>query len=142
MTSVAIKGNEDGPIKLIEISIAGADAAPLAGGAAGGECGDIFRYTNRSPKSGCWFIAMTHDSSTDPPSAYRRKTGGSLNMGPVHHLSKFGFCAYPAEYGPSNKWTYIINEKITMYQKDTRGLPVWLWPTKSELRRDWVKVGD
>ncbi len=138
MTSAAIAGNADVPLKLIEVSIAGADAVPLAAGAAGGEYAEITDYTSMAPKSGYYFRAMMRDREGEED--YAVDTGGTPVMGAVHNNSRFGFCAYPANYWSSGKKTFIINEGNTMFWMDTQGKPVLEWPTDAELRAGWSKM--
>ena len=35
-----------------------------------------------------------------------------------HHPARFGACSYPAEYGETGTYTYIISEENTIYRKD------------------------
>jgi hypothetical protein len=46
---------------------------------------------------------------------------------PVHDRTGFAFCAYPADYPRSGKWTFVINESKTLYRVDTRGEPIQAW---------------
>ena len=39
-----------------------------------------------------------------------------------------GLCAVPAEYGKTGRNTFIINVTGMVYQKDTGGRPVTIWP--------------
>ena len=55
MTSLAVPGNLDEPIKLIDVALATADSAPLPSGSAGGELADLTSYGTISPKAGYWF---------------------------------------------------------------------------------------
>ena len=100
MTHAAVEGNQDDPIKLIELSIAGADAAPIEGGAAGGENADIETYTNRGPKAGYWYRTLRFaDESEDD-------------------LDRFAACATPDAYGSSGTVTFIISHHNTLFRKD------------------------
>jgi hypothetical protein len=112
-------------LKLIEMSVAGADAAPLNDGAA------LEGVVERAAKSGYLFRAMTHDGSSTPPDPY--------NKGANRHPSKFGFCAYPEEYGAGGTMTAIISEGNTVFLKDTGGEPLLEWPSDEELRT-WTKA--
>ena len=47
---------------------------------------------------------------------------------------RFGYCAYPAEYGVSGVRTFILNENNTIFWKDTQGEPVLEWPSDADLR--------
>ena len=88
----AIKGVDGRPIKLIEISVAGADAHSVT---------DIHLLTKTEPKSGY------HYRSLHPPG---EKDG--------RHPARFGICSYPAQYGEGGKYTFIITEMNTIYKKD------------------------
>jgi len=61
-------------------------------------------------------------------------------MGKVHNHSRFGFCAFPAEYGATGNRTFILSEGNTVFVKDTQGEPVLEWPTDDELRAGWSKL--
>jgi hypothetical protein len=43
----------------------------------------------------------------------------------------FGFCAYPADYGRTGKWTFVINESGKLYRVDTGGEPIRRWAPDS-----------
>src|SRR5262249_53857667 len=89
-------------IKLIELSVALADAAPIEAGSAGGKIPALSGFGASQPKAGYWFRAMEKDNSSPAPEdILRTDTGGQPQMGKVHNTSRFGFCAYPAEYGAS-----------------------------------------
>src|SRR5262245_40436882 len=83
MTSSAIVGAKqndttDPTIKLIELSVASADADGTFY-SAGGENGDLTNIAVYSAKAGYWYAALTADLSlpaTDPERVYRRDTGG------------------------------------------------------------------
>ena len=135
----AVLRNRDGD-SVVELSIAGADGAPLPPGYARGENGDVSVFTTRHPKAGYWFRAMRCDHSTVPSESYAQVTDGRAGLGPVHHPSRFGFCAYPARYGESGKLTFILNQRHAMYQKDTGGRPVLTWPSYEELFTEWSLV--
>jgi outer membrane lipoprotein-sorting protein len=120
-------------IKLIELSVAAADAAPLDDGA------EIRKSSRPAPKAGYHFRAMTTDNSSGTPEPYGMDTGGVKSRGKVYNHSRFGVCAYPAEYGVGGTKTYIINEGNTIFVRDTEGEPVLEWPGDAELR-DWSKL--
>jgi outer membrane lipoprotein-sorting protein len=132
-TVVPAGGKE--PIKLIELSVAAADGAPLEDGAA------ITKLAPRSPKAGYYFRVMTSDKSSGTSEPYQTDTGGTPNRGKLFHTSAFGFCAYPAEYSEGGLRTFIINEGNTVFWKDTEGEPVLEWPSDKELADDWHKLG-
>jgi hypothetical protein len=135
-----VAGRPEFALKLIEITVAAADAAPLEAGAAGGKYVPIATYAERGPKSGYWFQAMKRDRSVSPPEPYPSDTGGRPAMGEVHNNSRFGFCAFPAEYGVTGRRTIILNECNTLFWRDTGGAPVLEWPTDDEIIRFWKKL--
>ncbi|MBI2900011.1 MAG: DUF2950 family protein [Planctomycetes bacterium] len=135
----------DSMIKLIEVSVALADYAPWTGGLT---VMDVNNYSNpiskfgkRAPKAGYWFMAMKEDKQVTANGGngdYRQHTGGAKEA--VYNTSRFGVCAFPADYGKGGTRTFIINEGNTMFWKDTGGKPVEAWPTDEELARDWKKL--
>jgi len=127
-------------IKLIELSVALADGAPIEKGSAADMIPALADFGVPAPKAGYWFRAMEKDNSLQPAELLRVDTGGTPPMGKVHNTSKFGFCAYPAEYGASGLRTFIVNENNTLFWKDTQGEPVLEWPTDAELQADWKKL--
>ena len=120
-------------IKLIEVSVAGADAAPLNDGA------DVLKFVQLAPKAGYHFRAMTTDNSSGTPEPYGVDTQGDKSRGKVYNASRFGFCVYPAEYGVTGTRTFIINEGNTIFARDTEGEPVLEWPSDADLR-EWSKL--
>ncbi len=134
------KDDSGNSIKLIELSAALADAAPLEAGAAAGKIPALSDFGLPAPKSGYWFRAMETNAEENPPEPLRQDTGGKPLMGKVHHTSRFGICAYPAEYGVSGLRTFIINENNTIFWKDTQGEPVLEWPADAELLKEWTKL--
>jgi hypothetical protein len=127
-----------GMIKLIEVSIALADGAPLEKGAAGGKIPALTDVGQPGPKAGYYFRVMTHDTSNGKSELYAQDT--DAKMGKVHNTSSFGFCAYPAEYGVTGTRTFIINEGNVLFSKDTAGEPVHEWPSNDELKSEWQKM--
>lgn len=78
-------------IKLIELSVAGADHRPIT---------DIARYTIRGPKTGFWFraIRFADEKVPDP--------------------GRFAFCCFPEAYGPGIRSHYIISQDNVVFKKD------------------------
>ena len=81
----------DQTIKLIELSIAGADKKQSSG---------IEKFTSHGPKAGYWFGALRLAGESEPD--------------PNH----FAACAFPDTYGSSGRWSYIISDANVMYGKD------------------------
>jgi hypothetical protein len=121
------------PIKLIDLGVAAADAAPLGDGE------ELSQVVEREAKGGYYFRVMTQDNSGSNPEPYQKDTGGRQSRGKVYHPSQFGFCAYPAEYGVTGTRTYIINEGNTVFWKDTQGEPILEWPSDDVLK-EWRKL--
>ena len=108
------------PIKLIDISIAGADvtggvaqgAASVKVGAATASTVAMSTMTQLSPKAGYWYGAMIQDDQVTV--VYRANTdGGAVN---THNTSRFGFAAVPDALGASGNWIFIINENNTIFK--------------------------
>jgi hypothetical protein len=113
-----------GPMKLIDRALAEADARPLKG-----------LVPKPIPYHGYYFLALDVDESETPPESYRQDT--DKKSGKVHHLSKFGFCAYPA--GPdTGHEVWIINEGNTAFLRRDIASPPRSWPSDEELR-SWAK---
>jgi len=162
MTSAAVPGavtndTTDPSVKLIELSIASADADGTFY-AAGGENVDLTNFAVYSQKAGYWYGALTADlslPSTDPDRVYRRDTGGTPGMGKVHHETKFGFVAFPDSLS-SGKYVFIVNENNTVFRSavsapvkgsssNPPGLvgmsPAYLnWPDAPTLKACWSKL--
>ncbi|HEX7898579.1 MAG TPA: DUF2950 family protein [Planctomycetota bacterium] len=103
------------PIRLIEKGVA--DADPSRPGA--------------KPYHGYWFAAMEKDETGEP---YGQDTKGDKTAGQTNrNHSKFGFCAYPAEYGYTGGSCFYINEGNTIFKFDTQGKPILKWPTDEEI---------
>jgi hypothetical protein len=159
MTSAAEKGakgdSADPAIKLIELSIASADADGTFE-PAGGENLPLGSFAIPAPKAGYWFAALTLDlSSTDlTEPTYRVDTGGTPAMGSCHNTSKFGFITFP-DPSSDGKYMFIVNENNTIYRAavtaairrgkgSTPGLnalhPSYRnWPDDETLRTNWSK---
>jgi hypothetical protein len=135
-----VKDADGQSVKLIELSVALADGAPLEGGAAGGRLPALKTFGLSMPKAGYWFRAMETAADVNPPEQLRQDTGGQPQMGKVHNTSRFGYCAYPAEYGASGTRTFILNENNTIFWKDTQGEPVLEWPSDADLAAEWKKL--
>jgi prepilin-type N-terminal cleavage/methylation domain-containing protein len=159
MTSAAVAGGTpnsttDASIKLIELSLASADA-DAALPAAGGENIALSNFSLPSPKAGYWYQALITDQ-TLPGTAemtYQIDTGGTPPMGSVHNTFKFGFSAWPDSIG-AGKFVYIINENNTIFRTATSGAvktgtanpPGVLtnvyghWPDDPNMKSFWAKL--
>ena len=162
MTSAAVRGavandTTDPSIKLIELSVAAADADDTFY-AAGGENLALTNFAVYSAKAGYWYAALTADLSlpaSDPERVYRRDTGGTPGMGKVHHETKFGFISFPDSQS-AGKYVFIVNENNTIFRSavsapvkgstsNPPGLagmsPLYLnWPDDVTLKAYWSKL--
>ena len=57
----------------------------------------------------------------------RPHNGYYLKALEVDEKTKFGFCAYPADYDRTGRWTFVINETKKLYRVDTQGKPIVRW---------------
>lgn len=117
----------EGGIKLIEINAASADARPLLPLDKEGALPNLpkTRYKaagKAAPKAGYWFAAI--EKYQDEAGAFVKYDDGT-----GRHTHKFGFCAYPADYGVKGKMTFVVTEDNMIYRKDTGGKPVVQWPS-------------
>ncbi len=118
------------PIRAIGITLASADAAPLPRDAGATPAPPL-------PRHGYWYRALRKDRSAPAPQEYAVDTSGA--GGPkTFNRNRFGFVAYPAEYGVSGLRTLIINESTSVFWKDTQGEPVQDWPDAVALKREWT----
>jgi hypothetical protein len=131
--TVTPAGSSDS-IKLIELSVAAADAAPLNDGA------ELAKVAPRSPKAGYWFQAMSHYTEDGKRETYAQDTKGEKGKGRVYHTRRFAFCAFPSEYGISGTRTFILDEQNTIWWMDTGGEPVLELPSEDDLARDWKRL--
>ncbi len=112
-------------IKLLEISVAGADHDSVDSGTtspAPGKMTGQTHYATRAPKAGYWFRALRHadEKSPDP--------------------DRFAACAFP-DSRSAGRWTYIVDERRVVWKRDLggrRGLEVF--PTDPELEKEWQKA--
>lgn len=64
---------------------------------------------------------------------------GVAGKGPYDFSTDCGLCGYPAEYGKTGRNTFIIDITGLVYQKDTKGAPVCIYPAEPEAD-GWVLV--
>ena len=107
-------------IMLIEPTVADADACALSGGLP-------------KPKAGYLFRAVKHYREGGAVKRYGVDEAKSRNGG------KFGFVAYPAEYGVTGRSTFLVGEENTIWRKDTMGEPVTVMP-ENPGKEGWVKM--
>lgn len=118
---------ELGRMGLIERGVAEADTLPL------GSLG-----STSIPFNGYHFTALQLDNSLVPPESYRQDTDKTSRK--VHHFSRFGFVAYPAEPGVTGNFIYIINQDNSVLRCPAAGNPPPKdWPNDAELQKSWSK---
>lgn len=121
--NLVVKGRE---IQLVDRALAESDPAP---------CKPLVSAPR--PFHGYYFVALESDDSDGPSkgASFREDTGGTPTMGKVHHMTKFGYCAYPAVPGVSGSFVYLIgtNGQIMQFMQ---GPPPKNWPPDSE-GRNW-----
>jgi prepilin-type N-terminal cleavage/methylation domain-containing protein len=157
LTSAAVRGAQpsstlDPSIKLIELSVASADADSTFF-SAGGENVPLTSYAVPSAKAGYWFVALNSDLSSGK--GYRQDTGGDLPMGKCHNDSMFGFVAFP-DSPSAGKYVYLVNQDNTIYRaspplrpRTNASGPPGLgnvppgcldWPVEATLKSAWTKT--
>ena len=99
-------------IRLIELGVAEADAAPL-------------RPATATPKAGYVFGVIPERADGTPLG----EAGGLPGSG-LRSADAFAFCAWPAAYGAGGgKPTFLINQRGEVWMKDTgRGARLLRWP--------------
>jgi len=119
MTSYTAPGNAGGttdpPLRLIDLSIAAADADGTTL-PAGGENMDLAQFAVMSHKGGYWYSALATDSNaTGPEASYKQDTGGIPTMGSVHNINKYAFITFP-ESPSFGKYVFIVNENAAVFR--------------------------
>jgi prepilin-type N-terminal cleavage/methylation domain-containing protein len=159
LTNSSVSGNlanstTDPAIKLIELSLASADADSVSP-AAGGENVDLSNFAVSAAKGGYWYVALTTDNNTSgtAESTYRQDTGGTPTMGSVHNFWKFGFLTFP-DTQSSGKYVFVIDENNTIFRSATSGAvkttitnppgtlaaPYDSYPSSADLKSFWSKL--
>lgn len=85
-----------------------------------------------APRNGYFFKAMTSDPDGRPFAADEDKDGGAYT-----NKTKYGVTAWPANYGPGGRLTFILGESGKIWKKDTQGRPVDRWPGKDPAQEGW-----
>jgi hypothetical protein len=101
-------------IQLIDQDLADADAAALK------------PVGTRKPYRGYWFVVMKTDDSQGKHEPYGEDTDGTGSK--LKSTTRFGVCAYPAEYGRTGRWTYFVNEYNSSFKRELGGRPLLEWP--------------
>ncbi len=113
-------------LKYVDVRMAQADRLGLA----------TYVDERPEPKSGYWLRVMLTDENGEP---YLQDADGDGTAST--NPSKYGYCAYPSEYGVSGTMTYIINEEGVVYEKDLgadakEGCETW--PDADPTTKGWV----
>jgi hypothetical protein len=129
-----------GPLRLIELAAATADAKPCvpldkAGTlprAAKEHASKLAIAGKPSPKAGYWFSVIEK---------YQDEKGASVKYddGNGRNPSMFGLCTYPTEYGKTGKMTFILNEENVVWKKDIGGKPPEVFPADPE-KAGWTRI--
>jgi len=119
MTGATPNNSTDPGIKLIDLSLASADADP-ATPPAGGENLDLTNYAVPAAKAGYWYQALITDGNMAgaPESTYKVDTGGTPVMGSVHNYWKYGFIAFPDSQA-AGKFVFVLDEGNTIFRSAT-----------------------
>jgi hypothetical protein len=130
---------------LIDVSLASADACPADVKNINffGDDPKIAPLDECKPYSwyGYYFRAMLTDEQGIP---YNQNPVGTKKI-LATNSNKFAFVAYPAIYGKPGTYTVIVNEKETVYYRDTgsdENKIILQWPGPEELegkKAKWIK---
>lgn len=90
-------------LKFVDVAMAKADKLGLA----------TYTQDAAEPRKGYWLRVMKTDEQGE---AYAQDVDG--DGAKATNPSKYGYCAYPAEYGVSGTMTYIVNEEGVVYERD------------------------
>jgi prepilin-type N-terminal cleavage/methylation domain-containing protein len=158
MTSAAVSGavnsTTDPIIKLIELSVASADADSAT--FTNGENADLSSFAVSSAKAGYWYQALITDNAFAGTSeaTYKLDTTGTPTMGSCHNTSKFGFLSFPDSQS-AGKYVFVVNENNTIFRSATSGAvrtgtsnppgpfttgTYSMFPSDSDLKSFWSKL--
>ncbi len=108
------------PIKLIEVSVAGADVAPKT---------NVAKWATPSSKAGYSYAVIPFKADGTP-----------YDEGNGRNPSAFAFCAFPAKYESWSRYTLIVDEANTIYRKDIPDPKrILRWP-KDLAAEGWTKL--
>lgn len=121
-------------INLITLELAKADGAPLlAGGLLGKPVAE-----EPVPHHGYLFRVLKRDKTGGAkPFEYQDGTGKDGRK--VFNRDRFGFAAYPSEYGKTGIITLIVNQEAVIYWKDLKGAVIEEFPD-APLSQGWKKA--
>ena len=118
--SLSSTSTPDLPIKLIDITVAGADVTggqpiPTASAAVSGRTASTVAMSTLiqlSQKAGYWYGALSENNQTT--TTYALITDGGATA--THNRSWFGFSALPDVLNGSGNWVFILNESNTVFK--------------------------
>ena len=105
---------------------------------AGADADGAARYgLAAGPKSGYFFKALVTDQDGNAYAKDDDKDGQSFT-----NKARFGVVAWPAGYGATGRFTFVMNESGKIWKKDTTGQPVDKWPGKDPAAEGWLATGE
>jgi hypothetical protein len=113
-------------IRLIDKSLADADAAPLKLQSL-----SPLKLEKPLPRAGYLFVVLAKYSENDKTEPFH--SGGFRNE------HKFAFAAYPSEYGKSGRATFVVGESGTVWKKNLEGKPPEAF-SESPWKEDWDRL--
>jgi len=151
----AAGGTVDPPIRLIELSVAGADADGTLY-SAGGENIAVTSFGVVAAKAGYWYASLTSDMTlTGVEATFRQDTMGIPSMGSTHNYTKFGIVTFP-DSTAFGRFIFMVNEANTIYRSSTTGpvrtgnsnppglanisANIQVWPDDANLKSYWSKL--
>ena len=116
----SVLGADKQAIKLIEVTIARADAFPFPPEKEG----RFAQVPNSgSPRAGYFYAIIPLNSHGLP----------------LDGAKEFGVSAYPANYGSGPTLTFILNQDRVIWKKDTGGKRILKWPTDPQ-QEGWKRM--
>lgn len=119
---------ENQEIRMIELRIAEADAAPWPKSKLMGD-----RLVKRPVPARGYLFQVIPEYEIEPGTRVKYDQGGGFNV------DRFGICCCPADYGNGARRTFIVSEGGTIYSKDTRGKPAAYFPL-DPIREGWKRL--
>lgn len=105
-----MQGTDGAALEYIDVELAMADRLGIAS------------YTDDPPRprNGYWYRAMKLDEDGHPyiDDSMSKPEAAPMVGRASTNASKYGFCAWPAEYGVSGVHTYVVSEEEVVYRKD------------------------
>jgi hypothetical protein len=83
------------------------------------------------PHTGYFYAALSSYEADGKSVPYHEGEG--------RNSDRFGYVAYPAEYGVTGRRTFIVNEDNTVWQKDLRGDEIDTFP-QDPAKEGWTRM--